>query len=100
MQKPQFPHMKKIVYCSNCIIASLIVVNKSPIVQLLHLIVGPLPAGIHDKGLIGLMNGPRLKSESRANARIPLINIHSACHVTAAVLLGPVATQVSRRAII
>lgn len=30
MQMPRFPHQKKTVYCSNCIIASLIVVNKFP----------------------------------------------------------------------
>lgn len=46
------------------------------------------------------MNYPRLKSESTARARIPLINIHLACHVIAPALLGQVATQVSRRAII
>lgn len=30
LQMSQFPSKKKIVYCSNCIIASLIVVNKFP----------------------------------------------------------------------
>lgn len=46
------------------------------------------------------MNDPRLKSESRARAPIPLINIHLACHLMAPALLCPVATQASRRAII
>lgn len=45
------------------------------------------------------MNDPRLKSESGRRAPIPLINIHLACHLMAPALLCPVATQVSRRAI-
>lgn len=55
---------RETVYCSNCIIASLIVVNKFPNSPIITgaLLVSP-PAGIHDKGPIGLMNDLRLKSE-------------------------------------
>lgn len=84
LQMHRFLFSWEAVYCSNCIIDALIVVNKFPKQSNYYCgFVASPPAGIHDKGPVGLMNDPRLKSDSGRRGPIPFINIHLACHLMA-----------------
>lgn len=95
-----FPPNSNLVYCSNCIIASLIAVNKfpnSPIIT--AALLGPRrrhPWQRSDR----VNEWPEAEKSEWSEVLTLFTNIPLTCHLMALVLLSPFETQVSRWAIL